>query len=96
MSAVGQNFEIQIELLDTYRSVHKGMVSSQLLITPEVFGYALEQEGDEEPRSVPAHFNLYCNGKVRIGGIQYKVFKLPTLVNDYIFEMTQALSCEAS
>jgi len=25
---VGQNFEIQIELLDTYRSVHKGMLSS--------------------------------------------------------------------
>jgi hypothetical protein len=59
-----------------------------VLITPEVFGYPLEQEGEEEPKLVPVHSHLHCNGKVRIGGIQYKVYKLPTLVNDYIFEMT--------
>jgi len=25
--------------MDSYRSVHKGMLTSQVLITPEVFGY---------------------------------------------------------
>ena len=36
---VGKHFEIQIELLDSFRRLHKSAPISQVLITPEFYGH---------------------------------------------------------
>ena len=44
---VGTCFEIQIELLDSYKRLHKSAPISQVLITPEFFGHEVPLELDE-------------------------------------------------
>ena len=36
---IGKCFEIQIELLDSFKRLHKSAPISQVLITPEFFGH---------------------------------------------------------
>jgi len=37
-SVYGQLFEVQVELLDTYRTINKAIPFSQVMITPEFIG----------------------------------------------------------
>lgn len=41
---VGKHFEIQIELLDSFRRLHKSAPISQVLITPEFYGHLAPEE----------------------------------------------------
>ena len=41
---VGRRFEVQIELLDSFRRLHKSALISTVLITPEFYGHAVVKE----------------------------------------------------
>lgn len=41
---IGQRFEIQIELLESFKRLHKSAPISQVLITPEFYGHAVQQD----------------------------------------------------
>ena len=83
--AWGTNFEIQVELLDTYKQVHKAMPASGVLITPQFEGYPISEETEE--RLIPQSGTPL--GKIKLGGINYKISKLPNLANNYLFSATQ-------
>ena len=44
---IGKRFEIQIELQDSFRKITKASPTSQVLITPEFYGYDLESQTEE-------------------------------------------------
>ena len=50
---IGKHFEIQIELLDSFKRLHKSVPISQVLITPEFFGHPVveDQPSDVEDES---------------------------------------------
>ena len=41
---IGKHFEIQIELLDSFKRLHKSVPISQVLITPEFFGHPVVED----------------------------------------------------
>ena len=43
---IGNYFEIQIELHDSYKRLHKSAPISQVLITPEFYGHKIQDEND--------------------------------------------------
>ena len=44
---IGKRFEIQIELQDSSRKISKGTPTSQVLITPEFYGFELYSQAEE-------------------------------------------------
>ena len=77
---VCQRFEIQVELLDSYRKITKATSTSQVLITPEFYGYAIIPEITDEktPNIDLTDEFLNLNLAVPICGVQEDNF-LPSL-----------------
>lgn len=76
--------KVQVDLLDTYRTVHKAGVIPQIFIRPELYGNNIDSKelSDEVLTKFAKFFVRECEqknhfGKLAFNGIDYNLYTIP-------------------